>query len=273
MDCYSVRREIEEAEIGQLLDDAVRSHIDDCPPCRVFRDERLALRDLVGSLEAVSVPPDFEFRLSARLASTEPRRPGSGSWNRFAKGLAVALAASCAVLVAAVIFVNLRRAGREKLTESARGNGVMTTNAQPTQQVKVDSPPRTIDRPSPGNGGGNGGQGPVAHLGNAKSRRIRSEERRLVPSAAGPSHPTQSVVESLRGAQVLIKPGSEPDQSADVASFISVPVAHDVASHIVLDDHGRMRKLSLAPVTFGSQGLAERGGTLEPSPRDTRGIW
>src|SRR5215211_4580032 len=110
MNCNSCRIEIEELETGEGLSEKAGAHLAACPSCRTFHEERLSLRRLVGSLEPVSAPPDFEFRLRARLAAN-----GNGQASRFSfrslisSPAAIGVAASFALIVAAaVIYTNLK---------------------------------------------------------------------------------------------------------------------------------------------------------------------
>ncbi|HYJ45746.1 MAG TPA: hypothetical protein VEV81_03960, partial [Pyrinomonadaceae bacterium] len=105
MNCQVCQREIEELELGESLSEGAHAHILACSECRAFHDERQSLRRLVRELEPVVAPPDFEFRLRARLAATS-----NGHGRHFAlrtilsRAPAIALAASFALLVAGVII-------------------------------------------------------------------------------------------------------------------------------------------------------------------------
>src|SRR5918998_725176 len=107
MNCQACRIEIEEAEGDEAVSARARAHAETCLSCRVFRIERQSLRRLVGSLETVAAPPDFDFRLRARLgAAGQEDRRRLAAWPGFAPGMsAIALAASLALVIgAAIIF-------------------------------------------------------------------------------------------------------------------------------------------------------------------------
>src|SRR5713226_9647134 len=97
-DCKTIRREIDEANLDDLLTNEANEHLRTCAECRRFHDDRRALRDLVGSLETVGAPADFDFRLRARLAR-EKHANGYGSLLLSARPIA---AAALIVLVAVV---------------------------------------------------------------------------------------------------------------------------------------------------------------------------
>ena len=106
MNCQVCRVEIEEGELGQRLSDGAQAHLDACHACRRFRDERFKLREMIGGLESVKTPADFDYRLRARLAA-ERSLPRRMQWlPTFAPGAqAIALAATFVLLVGATAFL------------------------------------------------------------------------------------------------------------------------------------------------------------------------
>src|SRR4028119_525229 len=80
MNCQKCKNEIEERDLRrESLSDAAEAHLSACADCRVFGAERLALRRLVGGLEKVSAPADFDFRMRARMvAERGDRAPRAG---------------------------------------------------------------------------------------------------------------------------------------------------------------------------------------------------
>src|SRR5258708_34631870 len=76
MECRATRREIDEG--GEHLSAQALRHVGSCAPCLAFQNERARLRDLLTSLEPVTAPADFDFRLRARIAAqTEKVGPRS----------------------------------------------------------------------------------------------------------------------------------------------------------------------------------------------------
>ena len=76
MECRATRREIDEA--GEQLSTQALRHVASCAPCLAFQNERGRLRELLTSLEPVTAPADFDFRLRARIAAqTEELGPRS----------------------------------------------------------------------------------------------------------------------------------------------------------------------------------------------------
>ncbi len=98
--CKVIRAEIEETVGGAWLSRGTEAHLAACANCLSFYKEREALRRLVGNLERVEAPGDFEFRLRARMAAAKETKGTRPFVFRFAPGFAsFALAA---VFVAAV---------------------------------------------------------------------------------------------------------------------------------------------------------------------------
>src|ERR1041384_4417201 len=67
--CEVVRQELDELMLGETLSAAATEHLRECAECREFNEKQTRLRQIVGSLGTVSAPPDFDFRLRARLAN------------------------------------------------------------------------------------------------------------------------------------------------------------------------------------------------------------
>ena len=68
LECRFTRQQIDELELGERPSERATAHLSLCAGCRDFRAERNELRQLVGSLEPVVAPADFEMRLRARIA-------------------------------------------------------------------------------------------------------------------------------------------------------------------------------------------------------------
>lgn len=67
--CEVIRRELDELTLGAEGSTAVTQHLRECGECREFDQKQTRLRQIVGSLGTVEAPPDFDFRLRARLAN------------------------------------------------------------------------------------------------------------------------------------------------------------------------------------------------------------
>ncbi len=67
--CNQVRFEIDEKDWTAQLSTGAMEHLRHCSECQEFQSKETKLRQIVGSLEPVNAPPDFDFRLRARLAN------------------------------------------------------------------------------------------------------------------------------------------------------------------------------------------------------------
>jgi hypothetical protein len=279
MNCKVCRLEIEEGNLGQRLSDEAQAHLDSCAGCRLFRDERFKLRGMIGDLEAVNAPADFDFRLRARLAD-ERSAPRRIRWlPTFAPGVqAIALAAAFVMLVgAAAFFRELAPASRTE----PRAENVATL--KPAESAS----PITFEHPSESNES-------TASTSNDEIRsRINEED---FPSMA----------EGLKNGIALNAPSrvfskSNPSnprrrsQSSESAALRALAEEYNVASargnfgepliplavnasaqsaRVLLDDgRGTSRVVSLEPVTFGAQEMIERKPAARLVSSNSRGIW
>ena len=104
--CEAVRRELEELMLGDECSNVATEHVRQCGECQEFQQQQTKLRQIVGSLGTVEAPPDFDFRLRARLAN-ESSSAGfhlrSLQWSFASKGLATA--AMVLLFVGGVVYV------------------------------------------------------------------------------------------------------------------------------------------------------------------------
>ncbi len=90
--CETVRHELEELMLNEECSMHATQHLRGCSDCSEFHQKQTRLRQIVGSLGTVEAPPDFDFRLRARLAS-ESSSAGFHlrmlQWSFASKGFAV----------------------------------------------------------------------------------------------------------------------------------------------------------------------------------------
>src|SRR5215213_8695128 len=67
--CEVIRLELDELMLDETCSSAVMEHLRECAACREFHQKQTKLRQIVGGLGTVAAPPDFDFRLRARLAN------------------------------------------------------------------------------------------------------------------------------------------------------------------------------------------------------------
>jgi hypothetical protein len=276
MNCQVIRRKIEEAELDQYPGDEAAAHLRACESCRGFQKERAALRQLVGSLEMVSAPADFYFRLRARLAASKNARRRSLFRFLPAPGVpAIALAASFAVLVAAALmFEHLRPSGpvvpeRGQLAAASPAPSSNAISSQAATSEPKDSNEKMDEAKSAPVVIKNASGGPKNLIAELKPR---SRSNRILKS--GDEHlvlPATSAVAVGPGINSL----DSSSRPASVISLVAVQVpASDQPMRVSLEDRrGTTRTVSLQSVTFGSQELIRRNNASRASASSPRGIW
>jgi len=247
-ECRATRREIDESELNQQLSNQAHAHIALCVACRDFRAERNSLRELVGSLEPVSAPGDFELRLRARLA-----REGQGhSRQPWIFGLVIgnpAITVAALVVIMALSLVWLARRNTNQSPEVVRvpAKEMPARPRQPTlaanqgetgQDSFVVSHPH--DDPKPG---------PLTRAVNFP----RGNNGR-------PSSPDVKVVDYGASSAESIK---QLEQRAGEVS-LRAPLKPMVVS--MEDDRGATHRISLPPVSFGAQRMVDNRTQASFSP-------
>ena len=117
MSCKHIREAIDAASGHNSYGGHVASHLRGCPDCHRYSDEAASLFRLLSAQPRVEAPPDFEFRLRARIAGAQvapaidPRgflqkiRPWTFSW-----GQTVAAAAALTLVVTvSTLYINIDR--------------------------------------------------------------------------------------------------------------------------------------------------------------------
>src|SRR5713226_5131820 len=101
MECRATRQEIDER--GEQLSAQTLRHVASCAQCLAFQSERARLRELLTSLEPVTAPADFDFRLRARIAA-QTEKVGSRS---FFGGFALSTPAIAVAIVVVMLGLSL----------------------------------------------------------------------------------------------------------------------------------------------------------------------
>lgn len=243
--CEDVRRELDEVMLGDECSSTAREHVGDCAACREFEQQQTKLRQIVGSLGVVQAPPDFDFRLRARLANES----GSGAYHLKAAYWSFSRSAATA-LAALVLFV---------------GGYFLVRYFTPSSNVEVA---RQTETP-PG--------GPSAEASPSETTRTTSSSSDQVAKTPNESQkPGKRNQAPQRRRQVIAA-----DFASERAPVISnnraglndsgvFPIdASQQSFRFSLDDgRGNARTISLPRVTFGSQRVLATGNQLGP-----KGVW
>lgn len=235
-ECRVTRREIETSELHQRLSDPALTHLESCVGCREFHCERTSLRELVGSLEPVVAPGDFDMRLRARIAAEQNGGARVSFFQRFVVSTpAMAVVALIIMLTGSIVWFAQHQ--RERQSSIAAGN------PRAEQALKTADEAATTKTTSP-----------VTDSTANPSTEVVAKGSRPEPYRATAG----SKSAGARGASDFYTKGAESiKQGEQRAGEVSLraPVKPLVVS--LEDEKGGIRKISLPPVSFGSQRLVD----------------
>ena len=232
--CRQVREEIDQIELRQALSAGSEAHVASCAACATFRNERVRLREIVGGLQPVTAPDDFEIRLRARIARERdvPRQPFIF---RFVMSTpAIVVAAVLVMVVGAVVFRT--QMGRPQNSTVVAENGNQSSNSNPAPAILAKDKTPELTPPSP-----------AANYDVIKSKpatvAVKNTQKANVPVTAG-----QLVDDfAIRSAA--------PVRIIDRAGEVSLTAPTKPLIVTMYDEHGGTRKIQLPPISFGSQRL------------------
>jgi hypothetical protein len=276
MNCQTCRTEIEELGTTERLSDEARAHLSLCAMCRAFHDERQSLKRLVGGLGTVSAPPDFDFRLRARISAVKGAGNHHSSWlSLLASAPAIGLAASFALLVAGVFIYNQMKS-KPSVNENPGIVAAESVERKPVQAM-VNTAPVIAHEEAPLSSDAivkdEGGSVAVA-VKNPRSRKVGSNGNVARRESSQPSANDSPIVSNdtaVRPAQQIIPSGAAPF-NAGMNMIVELPVrsASQPMRVFVDDKSGAKRAVTLEPVIFGSQDVAGRNTSRAAS---SLGIW
>lgn len=243
MECRATRQQIDQAERGEQLSAQALRHVESCASCGAFQHERTRLRELLTSLDPVTAPADFDFRLRARIAAQRDSARRRSLFSSFVLSTPAISVVTVLVVALGLSIVWIQRHGvnqpptvaANSSNQAREGNSTTVDNPPPSKQANV--PDSTIT----GNSTGNTNPDAPIYLGRGGK-----------PQFKGPGS-TQSVRYSRdlsEGSAPSIKQGQN---ATDVS--VTAPLNPMVLSF--QDEKGATRKVSLPPVSFGSQRLLE----------------
>lgn len=287
MSCKACRIEIEEAAGGEPLSAQARAHAETCLPCRAFLVERQSLRRLLGSLEPVTAPPDFDFRLRARL-SAAGRENSRRIWRPgFAPGRsAVALAASLALVIGAFVIFKQINFNRTEAPPSTQAVAKMDANGSQPERIVSSSSTPPASSPDEGRA--------AHHDGHVQSGLTMAAKRRSVvdplrgrklngprTETASGANDSDSEIRSIDFGGLNPSPQLYPtgiyNPAVDPHPSIIVPIralAQPAKFSLLEAGRGAPPIFSLRNVTFGSEQLIERSEpSQDTSATEASDIW
>jgi hypothetical protein len=136
--CNHIKRLIDQAEQPELLPFEATHHLNACPPCRRFADERAGLRALLNGIPRVNAPINFDAQLKARM-TTAKAKPTAAWLN---PALYMRFGAASAVLLVAVFVAQYN--GLFTLTD----NEASVSKTPPDLAFKLVPEPPKVQKPA-----------------------------------------------------------------------------------------------------------------------------
>lgn len=283
MNCKSFRREFEETE---ALSPEAHAHTQECSACRTFQSEQLSLNRLVRSLGTVNAPPDFDFRLRARIKAAESSKQAPGRL-RFAPGLkAISVAASFALLFAAAIVFKQTQSGQTGAPVVAQSRAFSSGNEESSPKtfdasLKEREADLVADASESTQALITENEADAQQAGVMTQSRGRAERVAQAKQArnATPAKTNQSPVISnditFGGNPPIVTPlQSSPTKDAgDTEAAALLRVSSQPLRVLLHDREGATRSVALERVVFGSQDFLERTAQKRPVASDVEGIW
>jgi hypothetical protein len=233
--CRIMRREIDESELNLRLSDQAQAHVASCPSCREFRDERIRLRQLVGSLEPVTAPADFDVRLRARIAAERQRPARASLFPHFLVSTPAMAAAAVIVMLAASIVWFSQRNGNHAPTVAQRGSASERPGNDEALTPASDlSPAKTTEAPDQ-----------VATVNGGSRDMNRKPNPSVVAKGRTPSR------------EFAVEPAEVIKQITDSPGEISLSAPNKPLVVSVEDNRGATHRILLPPVSFGAQRLVD----------------
>ncbi|HEY0404511.1 MAG TPA: hypothetical protein VGC89_02215 [Pyrinomonadaceae bacterium] len=278
MDCKAFRTESEELETGESLSRAAQAHVDACVACRTFQAERLSLRQLIGSLEHVNAPPDFDFQLRARLAAAKSSGNQAFHRSRFAPSLrAISMAAAFVLFVAgAIVF--------RQFQPARLGQQVATGNSSPLKDVAAPPQKRadSAEHLATATAQNVSAQGSrplasrpdeVVHTKNGAERILQAKQARVAPPVQSNRTLTADLTFGSNPPVITRQSPSSTKSVEEAEAEALLRVSSQPFKVLLHDRQGALRSVSLEPVVFGSQDFLGRATQRHQPAANGEGIW
>jgi hypothetical protein len=253
-ECKAIRQEIDHASPVGARSKLVTDHVRHCDECSTFESEHRTLLNLVGSLGTVAAPPDFDFRLRARLAREKSTSGNGGGFLSLLKPARLMAVASLVLLIGVgVVVVKNRRA-----TENQPSNTVASKEAAPVPAASV----ATVDNHEKALG--------------TKLANVGGETPTPGPTSRNTQRTTIAAFRRTSGSATRefgLSPASVSEkQLVNSSPIVRVPIEDEPLTISIEDPRGTARTVSLPTVSFGSQRLMT-GQSFQPTTSPVRGSW
>lgn len=260
--CKIVRREIDESEIGQQVSAAAMEHVRGCMKCREFHDSRRRLREAVGSLGIVAAPPDFGFRVCARLASEKARSRAPFSFGHLSFGFPSVALATLLLLIGAGFALRAAKAPTNSPTTARTEESAANPDASPAEQRATNGNQMLAGLP----------EGTTLKHGLTEAAQRRSREPRTHKSTVTWRRDASRL--STREYSTIPAPviKREKVESLEAASIFPIEASSQPLKVSLDYDNGVSRTISVPALSFGSQRVLTGNG---PSmvKASAKGVW
>ena len=241
--CNQVRFEIDEKDLTAALSTSAMEHLRDCSECQEFQNKETRLREIVGSLEPVNAPPDFDFRLRARLVNDRTVASyRSMSAVRLWRMRSAAVAAMLLIFAATVYMIR-----QSQPVQQTSGSDQTTSASNDTKAAKqadsTTAPPEA-----------------VATKAGSESTSNEKRNVRPRPVTATAKRPTATVEYSATVAPVFTIDQTFPIDVSQPSFKVSLD-----------DGRGTSRTISVPTVSFGSRRVLTP--TMASNQLATKGDW
>lgn len=269
MSCKIFQTEIKDRDWGTPLSLTTREHLDCCEECRKVHDEQISLRLLIGELEKVCTPADFEFRLRSRIAATENagRTPFRERLKFSPNAVSIALAA--AFVLTSALTIHLARFEQAGLSNPSVPIVETATKTSSPVQAVIPEDSKTLRHAARG-----AEEKIVEHTADKQS--VNGHQRKSTVGQARVVRRTFPLpeVESASGSNSMSLTKAPVIGAQTVA--VAIPMSGNVqpVSLILRNERGESQKVSLKPVSFGSQEFAGRFNNIARSSSTAgEGVW
>ena len=236
--CNQVRFEIDEKDLTEPLSAQALAHLRHCSDCQEFQSKETKLRQIVGSLETVNAPADFDFRLRARLAHDRAVSSYlSMSPVRVWRMRSAAVAAMLVIFAATIYMIRQNQTG-EPPQESKQASNVTVT------PLPSESP-----------------NGP------AELAVVPKHEQPAVSGSDRDMRPKRQLGTPSRRQAVAVDFGSKPAPVVNTDQTFSLEVAQPSYKVSLDDGSGSARTISVPAVSFGSRRVLNNATPVQYAPK------
>lgn len=262
----------------ERLSSAAEAHLSACASCRIFGAERLALSRLVGGLEKVSAPADFDFRMRARMVAENRAGATRAGWFNFSPAaLSWPLLGCLALIISASLYFQQQQPDAAN-TPTGQGSIV---SASPAPQPSVSETTSQAERPQKVEASQSMDEtslkNSLAVKNSPAPRRrvvpVRAGGRTIIEAAQIRGQVEDSTSTSLLGSRVIAAGnGAAKGESALIP--VQVSAQERPLKVFVRDTGGEARTISVESVSFGSRDVIGRPATISKASLSTnQGVW